>query len=826
MTATPDAPAQSATRAGTSSPEVPARAAGVELIGSLAGSGYKEPPALVRRSDGQTVQLTRLLYVVLEEIDGHRTYDELADAVSESFGRGVTAEQVRSLVDDRLRPLGVLRRPDGSDPEVRKANPLLAVRFKYVVSDPAVTRRVTAPFAVFFHPAVVVPFTLAFVAVAGWVLFREGLAAATRDAFTQPGLFLLVFAITAVSAGFHEFGHAAACRYGGATPGAMGAGLYLVWPAFYTEVSDSYRLGRGGRVRVDLGGLYFNAVFALAMFGVWAVVHWQALLLVIGAQVLQMLRQLAPFVRFDGYHILADVTGVPDLYSHIKPTLLGLLPQNWRRPSPLTWWARAVVTVWVLVVVPVLLLSLVMMVVALPRAIGTAWESLGAQSHALSVAWASHAWTTVGVRLVSILAIALPVLAMLYLLGRLVRRSVRSVRRSTAGRPGRRAVAVVAALALLGGLAYAWWPGEQKYRPIRPTERGTVFDAVPAAAYQRIPVLDRLAPPRPAAPSLREGQRGLAQTLWASDEQPPPPDQPELALVLVPAGSAPPAAQGAADAPAAAPGAPAAPADAPTWVFPFDRPEAPGAGDTQALAVNTTDGTTRYDVAFALVWADDGTVLNTNEAYAFASCTGCAAVAVGFQVVLVLGQADVVVPQNLSAAVNYNCVQCVAYSLAQQLVLTLDGPLSEAGTAALTAVWQQVLAFGRTITDVPLDQIRSTLAGYEQQIIDIVRAENGDAAPAPAPTATVSPSTTTGSGTPSGSATAGTASSAPSSPAPAGPAASRSPSPAGTATDGTSGAGSTGAPAGGTPTSSGSASPSASTSPSGTPSGSTATPSP
>ena len=264
----------------------------------------------------------------------------------------MSAEQVATLVESQLRPLGVLVLADGSQPAVKKANPLLAVKLKKVVTDPSVTRRITAPFAVLFHPLVVVPFTLAFVATAGWVLFREGLAAATRDAFTEPGLFLLVFAVTALSAGFHEFGHAAACRYGGATPGAMGAGLYLVWPAFYTEVGDSYRLGRAGRVRVDLGGLYFNALFAVAMFGVWAVAHWEALLLIIAAQVLQMLRQLAPFVRFDGYHILADLTGVPDLYSHIKPTLVGLLPHRWRHESALTWWARAVVTVWVLLVVP------------------------------------------------------------------------------------------------------------------------------------------------------------------------------------------------------------------------------------------------------------------------------------------------------------------------------------------------------------------------------------------------------------------------------------------------------------------------------------------
>ena len=49
----------------------------------------------------------------------------------------------------------------------------------------------------------------------------------------------------------------------------MGAGLYLVWPAFYTDVTDSYRLGRGGRLQTDLGGLYFNAIVAVAITGVW-----------------------------------------------------------------------------------------------------------------------------------------------------------------------------------------------------------------------------------------------------------------------------------------------------------------------------------------------------------------------------------------------------------------------------------------------------------------------------------------------------------------------------------------------------------------------------
>src|SRR6476619_7979930 len=349
--------------------EAASRADGVELIVELAGSGYREAPALARRGDGQTFQLTPLLYLVLETVDGRRSLDEVAERVSAAYGRIVTPDNVRTLVDQQLRPMGLLTKPDGSQPEVKKSNPLLALRFKYAVSDPDRTRRITSPFARLFNPVLMAVVLLAFLVVCWWVLLERGLAAAAHEAFDKPGLLLLVIAVTVFSAGFHEFGHAAAARRGGAVPGVMGSGLYLVWPAFYTDVTDSYRLGRAGRVRTDLGGLYFNAIVAVAMFGVWWATGWDAILLIIATQVLQMVRQLAPLVRFDGYHVLADVTGVPDLYHRSKPTLLGVLPWRWRdaEARALKPWARAVVTLWVLAVVPLLGFSMFTMVIAVPR---------------------------------------------------------------------------------------------------------------------------------------------------------------------------------------------------------------------------------------------------------------------------------------------------------------------------------------------------------------------------------------------------------------------------------------------------------------------------
>src|SRR4051812_7174698 len=156
-----------------------ARAAGVELLGPVHGSGYRGGAALVRRADGQMVQLGPLMYGVLECADGHCDKDALARALSERIGRTVTAEQVGQLAD-KLAAQGLLAGSEHAAPP--RSNPLLALRWKFLISNPVVTRRVTAPFAVLFRPWVLWPTLLAFGAVCWFVLVDKGVASATAQA--------------------------------------------------------------------------------------------------------------------------------------------------------------------------------------------------------------------------------------------------------------------------------------------------------------------------------------------------------------------------------------------------------------------------------------------------------------------------------------------------------------------------------------------------------------------------------------------------------------------------------------------------------------------
>src|SRR3954468_13301176 len=83
------------------------RAEGVELLGDLDGAGYKDGAALVRRADGQMVQLGPLMYALLESVDGQRTNSELASILCDRLGRACDEEHVHALAE-KLAAQGLL----------------------------------------------------------------------------------------------------------------------------------------------------------------------------------------------------------------------------------------------------------------------------------------------------------------------------------------------------------------------------------------------------------------------------------------------------------------------------------------------------------------------------------------------------------------------------------------------------------------------------------------------------------------------------------------------------------------------------------------------
>jgi len=231
------------------------RALGLQFLGPVQGSGLRDPAYLVRRIDDQVVQLSELLHLVVVHAEPPRASAEVADAVSAAYGRTLTVEGVEHLITTRLEPLGLVVPAEAEEPlRPVKARPLLALTLKATLVPARRTRVLASVFAPLFWPPVVLAALIAYVTADVLLVTGGGFWRAVSEVFATPTTALLIYALIIASAVVHELGHAAACRYGGADPGEIGVGVYIVFPAFYpTSPTPTASIARGACAPTSAG---------------------------------------------------------------------------------------------------------------------------------------------------------------------------------------------------------------------------------------------------------------------------------------------------------------------------------------------------------------------------------------------------------------------------------------------------------------------------------------------------------------------------------------------------------------------------------------------
>jgi Zn-dependent protease len=270
---------------------------------------------------------------VWEAIDGSATLRDVARAVMERVGfvpPDEVARVVARMVDARMVEADVL----AADVPLAPVGGSLVRAHERTAHRSRVSRLLTAPrwtwrgahaqverlhrgggFVLCRRPAVVLFVLLALIGSAP-TLHR--VLVGPRFVPTALELAILV-ALGLVQIALHELGHALALVHRGLRVHGAGVGWYWLMPVAFVDTSHAWTASRRDRIAVSLAGVLVNgaigglsAFFAMGLDAIESpasALAWQLAL----SSYLMLAFNLNPLLELDGYHVLSELVGRPQL---------------------------------------------------------------------------------------------------------------------------------------------------------------------------------------------------------------------------------------------------------------------------------------------------------------------------------------------------------------------------------------------------------------------------------------------------------------------------------------------------------------------------------
>jgi putative peptide zinc metalloprotease protein len=286
------------------------------------------PVHLLVGRNGSRIRLSSSAVELLRQVGRGATFEQLAARLSRDHVR-ITAGHVESSYRKVIEQIAAI--------EAQRDMVRGAFWFRRGLLPAAAVGWIARGCRAAFQPVVAALLLAGIVAALG-LGFGSGVRLDTDGFWAAYGLFLGSLVV-------HEIGHASACARFGARPSEIGIALYVIYPVFYSNVSDAWTLKRWQRVIVDLGGVYFQLIAGAGYAAAYALSGWEPLRFAVVLIVASCLFSLNPILKLDGYWVVADALGVTNLgrqparlLRHLAAHLRG------RTPPPLPWSRRITAT--------------------------------------------------------------------------------------------------------------------------------------------------------------------------------------------------------------------------------------------------------------------------------------------------------------------------------------------------------------------------------------------------------------------------------------------------------------------------------------------------
>lgn len=272
---------------------------------------------------GQYFEATAPIIELVKELQQYPTEKMAIEAYYQKKGQKYTPEQIQLIIDKFITPLFS---------STKKRDTFLYE--KEILADTIINKFSDTFHFLFKNIYMITVFSIMLLLNIYFFLTTDNLLMFNTKVNIYMIAGLLVFMLT--SSFFHELGHASACKYFGVKHGGIGFGLYLTFPVLYTDVTEIWKLGRKQRCVVNLAGVYFQSYWLIGLLIGFFLSGNDILRYLILIMNFGFLMTLNPFFKFDGYWIVSDLLGVPNLRTRSKELLAYWYKRLRKRPTSCT----------------------------------------------------------------------------------------------------------------------------------------------------------------------------------------------------------------------------------------------------------------------------------------------------------------------------------------------------------------------------------------------------------------------------------------------------------------------------------------------------------
>lgn len=299
-------------------------------------SSASEPTYRAELSDGRHFQINEKLYLLLSCLTKPQSVSALGRDFEQLSGQSVERTELLEI-SDYLLEHGLVRSgataEDVQGPVANQAPPakknslpndsFLSLHYRWDLVSP----HLIAPFArvlsALFNRSIAIIATVVIVAAHILAYAHLGLPPnMMMEGISWPTLYIVL----SLGVLIHELGHLAACHRWHCDHGPLGVGLYFLNPVFYVDVTNAWRLPRWQRVVVDMGGVYLELLLVPIFWLLFVMTHDSTWLMAIIITDITILTNFEPFMKLDGYWLLSDLTGVPNLHKRTGE----MMKQSWQ----------------------------------------------------------------------------------------------------------------------------------------------------------------------------------------------------------------------------------------------------------------------------------------------------------------------------------------------------------------------------------------------------------------------------------------------------------------------------------------------------------------